>query len=304
MLEPQLPSEAPFKCPRCSSFIAPSLKDLILHYGVTHPDTVDDILNSDPQSLDLDMTVGNDGINSISKSNRGNNNKKGNATAKKAVEKGAQPTPALPPYKAIAEDKKFPKCRACDYRYFTRLDLCRHFVDNHLRDKLCTALPDDSNHKCPNCPATYSNRQSRVRHFIWSHQDLEWIVSQTTGHRLSEFMPSTRDLEIVRMKNEKQQSSGIGGESSLSSPEKKSTDHFKDITDLAALPVNDFVDAKCSVPTCELCGEEFTTSVNKVRELLIIMRIYSHNILFSRICSFFPGLSSHNLFGLRTVTLL
>ena len=35
--------------------------------------------------------------------------------------------------KQVMEDKSFPKCRLCNYRYFTRLDLCRHFVDYHLR---------------------------------------------------------------------------------------------------------------------------------------------------------------------------
>ena len=41
---------------------------------------------------------------------------------------------------------------------------------------------------------------------------------------------------------------------------------FKDITDLAALPVSDAIDVKLQHPYCELCGEEFKNSVNKARD--------------------------------------
>ena len=89
------------------------------------------------------------------------------------------------------EDKRFPKCRLCNYRYFTRLDLCRHFVDYHLRTRLEKCL-DPASERCPACALTYDKKQSRLRHFIWSHQDLEGLVVQDAQVRLSEFMPSLR----------------------------------------------------------------------------------------------------------------
>ena len=89
------------------------------------------------------------------------------------------------------EDKRFPKCRLCNYRYFTRLDLCRHFVDYHLRSRLEKCL-DPASQRCPACALTYDKKQSRLRHFIWSHQDLEGLVVQDAQVRLSEFMPSLR----------------------------------------------------------------------------------------------------------------
>ena len=92
------------------------------------------------------------------------------------------------------EDKRFPKCRLCNYRYFTRLDLCRHFVDYHLRSRLEKCL-DPASERCPACALTYDKKQSRLRHFIWSHQDLEGLVVQDAQVRLSEFMPSLRYLK-------------------------------------------------------------------------------------------------------------
>ena len=76
--------------------------------------------------------------------------------------------------------------------------------------------------------------------------------------KLSEFMPSLRDLEIVRLKNEVK----------LRPPEdqKEAAENFKDITDLAALPVQDHIDVKLQIPSCELCGEEFKSSVSKARD--------------------------------------
>ena len=88
-------------------------------------------------------------------------------------------------------DKCFPKCQLCNYRYFTRLDLCRHFVDYHLRSRLEKCL-DPASQRCPACALTYDKKQSRLRHFIWSHQDLEGLVVQDAQVRLSEFMPSLR----------------------------------------------------------------------------------------------------------------
>ena len=106
---------------------------------------------------------------------------------------------------------------------------------------------------CPACSLTYEKKQSRLRHFIWSHQDLERLVVQDHQVRLSEFMPSLRDLEIVKIK---QAGSDL--------------ENFKDITDLAALPVHNHIDVKLTSPCCELCGEEFKTGIarDKSRHLI------------------------------------
>ena len=85
------------------------------------------------------------------------------------------------------------------------------------------------------CPLTYEKPQSRLRHFIWSHQDLERLVIQDFNVKLSEFMPSSRDLEIVKQKNERK--SGTGADEDV-----------KDLTDLAALPVHERIDLKLTVP--------------------------------------------------------
>ena len=78
--------------------------------------------------------------------------------------------------------------------------------------------------------------------------------------RLSEFMPSTRDLEIVKKKCERR-TNGSGRSNRMEEEEE-----FKDLTDLAALPVHDRIDLKLNVSSCELCGEEFGASVNRVRD--------------------------------------
>ena len=85
----------------------------------------------------------------------------------------------------------FPKCKLCNYRYFTRLDLCRHFVDYHLRSRLENIRNPDSQ-RCSACTFTHDKKQSRLRHFIWSHQDLERLVFQYDRVWLSEFLPSLR----------------------------------------------------------------------------------------------------------------
>lgn len=71
-----------------------------------------------------------------------------------------------------------------------------------------------------------------------------------------------RDLEIVRQKNElRLQQNGPEAEAAGNK-----IVEFKDITDLAALPVADAIDVKLQHPYCELCGEEFKNSVNKARD--------------------------------------
>ena len=68
-------------------------------------------------------------------------------------------------------------------------------------------------------------------------------------------MPSTRDLEIVKVKNER--ANKMSGEE---------TQGLKDITDLAALPVHSTIDVRLNIPSCELCGEEFRNTANRARD--------------------------------------
>ena len=76
---------------------------------------------------------------------------------------------------------------------------------------------------------------------------------QNFGVRLSDFTPTLRDLDIKRQQIEMQ-----------TNPEAFKSE-FKDITDLASLPVYDFIDVKLQNSSCELCGEEFK-SENKAEE--------------------------------------
>ena len=104
--------------------------------------------------------------------------------------------------------------------------------------------------KCPYCPLKFEKKQSRLRHFIWAHYDLQGLVMKDHQVRLSEFMPSLRDLKIGKFKL-----SGVGSDKD-----------FKDITDLAALPVYEHIDVKLTRPLCELCGEEFKTGTSTARD--------------------------------------
>jgi hypothetical protein len=151
----------------------------------------------------------------------------------------------------MAEEMRFPKCRICNYRYFCRLDLCRHFVDNHLRERLSAQL-DKRSTACPVCHVKLENHQARLRHFAWNHQNLEDIVLEQFQMRLSEFPYSTRDL---RLKELLSGARATDGEDS----------HFKELTDLAELPADDSVDVECSKPSCELCGEKFQFGGNNAR---------------------------------------
>ena len=83
--------------------------------------------------------------------------------------------------------------------------------------------------------------QSRLRHLIWSHEDLESLVIKEIGIKLSDFLPTSRDMEIV--KNKERKSNGL-----------PTTGNPRELTDLAALPINNEIDIRCSLPTCELCG--------------------------------------------------
>ena len=233
MLITKLPPEAPFKCPLCEH-VSDTQFNLLLHYGLCHPEVMQELMLRAPAELDLENTVGPSTVCSSRQSNY------------------------IPAHRAQVDDKKFPKCKICNYRYFTRLDLCRHFVDFHLRDKLKEVLSKNAEGKCPACPRVFKEHQALSRHFVWCHQDLEKMVFVDNQVRLSEFLPSTRDLDVVKLKND--------NKIRLESGQEELRLDFKDITDLAALPIYTSIDIKCSIPSCELCGEEFSTSVNKARD--------------------------------------
>ena len=281
-LDAELPTQAPWKCPKCA-YLGNDIRALRVHYGVRHKAVLEHLaakLGMNILSLKKEMKAGRKKAVTALKStirnkeiarqgglqqqqdpvqnsdSKINNDMNFLQSQKTVVTTNPNPNPVQEPSAAavtakLNEDKKFPQCRLCNYRYFTRLDLCRHFVDYHLRHRLQNFLhPQDT--RCPACTLSYEKKQSRLRHYIWSHQDLEGLVVQDSGVRLSEFMPSLRDLDIVRQKNEMR-----------SNPEAKLD--FKDITDLAALPVYDFIDVKLQNGSCELCGEEFKSG-NKSRE--------------------------------------
>ncbi len=219
-----VPGSEPWKCTRCE-FLGSTAQILLYHFATDHWNVIKEILDkNDVNNLKIDMSFVP--ANAQNPNSGGNNANPGNSEDNSEL--------------------KFPKCRLCNYRYFTRLDLCRHFVDFHLRSRLTNCL-DPTSPRCPVCTLTYEKRQSRVRHLIWSHQDLEGLVLQDSHVRLSEFTPSERDLEMVKAKQE-------------------GSEEIHAITDLAALPVNDNIDVKLQHPFCELCGEEFKNSVNKARD--------------------------------------
>ena len=100
----------------------------------------------------------------------------------------------------------------------------------------------------------FEKKQSRLRHFIWWHHDLERLVMQNCQVRLSEFIPSLRDLEIRKIK--------LAGGAAGSINNENITE------DLAALPVLEYIDVMSddeglskilTNPHCELCGLEFKT---------------------------------------------
>lgn len=159
----QLPDKEPFDCPKCEFFASDQLT-LLFHYGTAHPEVMKEVDLTQP--------------------------------SEKIETSDGQRTEDLILQRHLEEDKMFPKCRICNYRYFTRLDLCRHFVDFHLRQRIAGCI-DPNSHQCPSCSVSYVQPQSRLRHFIWSHQDLERLVMQDFNVRLSEFMPSTRDLVSI-----------------------------------------------------------------------------------------------------------
>ena len=129
-----LPENEPFLCPRCP-FTGNSRITLLLHYGLQH-NVVMELLKEDPSTLMVDMDFivqkGKNGFGEEEKLNAVSDQAAGLPTSVNHVEK----YPEL-------DNKRFPKCKLCSYRYFTKLDLFRHFADCHLKEQLCAVLGPD-----------------------------------------------------------------------------------------------------------------------------------------------------------------
>jgi hypothetical protein len=214
-----LPETDPFQCPKCS-FVAPERITLLCHLGTDHASFVIELTHQPTELLDVDMSFVDPKI--LSEPEPESANRRAGLQGSLAAQ-NRRPQIPQPSQRQQEEDKKFPKCRICDYRYYTRLDLCRHFVDFHLRPRLSSCLNPNSS-QCPSCQQTFEKQQVLLRHFIWAHQNLEQLVVQDFNLKLSEFMPSAKDLEIVKQKNERK------GESDE-----------KDLNDLVPMPLNFFL---------------------------------------------------------------
>ena len=117
----QLPMRAPFSCPKCD-LVASDQMSLVFHYGFDHPEvlaTMHDVDGDDDDEDDEDNDDDDDDDD---------DDESDDFTTVTAQ--------LLSQQRHLDDDKKFPKCRICNYRYFTRLDLCRHFVDFHLRRRI------------------------------------------------------------------------------------------------------------------------------------------------------------------------
>jgi hypothetical protein len=148
----QLPDREPFKCPNCE-FVAPQRITLLLHFGAGHSSIVQEISELPTESLDIDMSFVDPQILTAPGPapipRRG-----GHLVGGSQSSQSRRPPTTQPSQRQMEEDKKFPKCLICDYRYFTRLDLCRHFVDFHLRHRIANCL-DPNDLQCPGNIITY-----------------------------------------------------------------------------------------------------------------------------------------------------
>ena len=117
--------------------------------------------------------------------------------------------PAAERYNEL-DNKRFPKCKLCNYRYFTKLDLYRHFADNHLREKLCEAIgPDPGNygpHRCPEqgCTAPdFKTRQAVWRHYGSQHGHLQRLMESEHNFKWSEWCKPMKELDLTKAAEEK-----------------------------------------------------------------------------------------------------
>ena len=105
----------------------------------------------------------------------------------------------------VCKIASFQQCELCNFMYFSRMDLCRHFLDLHLRNMLEEQFrthEEVSKLMCPKCPLIFNQQLQRFRHYVWVHLDLESIVYEEFNLNLSEFPPTLRDWEIMEKKKE------------------------------------------------------------------------------------------------------
>ena len=214
-----LPEVEPFKCTDCK-FVSSDRTGLLCHFGTDHTSYVLEVSQKPAEMLDIDMTFLDPKIiaSSGSEASPRRAGHLGNVTSQ-----NKRPMAPQPSQRQQEEDKKFPKCQVCDYRYYCKLDLDRHFVDFHLRPRLVSILNSSSN-KCPDCNQTFDNPQVRSRHFVSSHQNLEQLVIQDFHIKLSEFVQSSKDLEIGKQERK------------------------DDRSNITSLPVTNVIDMKLTVP--------------------------------------------------------
>ena len=82
---------------------------------------------------------------------------------------------------ADTQFKDFEKCRLCDYHYFNRLDLCRHLIDNHIKELSGVQVQQ-------------SKRLQKHREYHFSYCNLE-VALIFRQNKLSDFMPTSNDFE-------------------------------------------------------------------------------------------------------------
>ena len=191
-----LPEAEPYKCPLCP-FIGGSRITLLLHYGLQH-NVVEKLLKEDPDTLMVDMDFIVKQKNGILEEER----LAGVTNFSAGIPTTFERYPEL-------DNKRFPKCKLCPYRYFTKLDLYRHFADNHLKDKLCEALGPDPGkymaHRCPEpgCQQEFKTRQSAWRHYGAKHGHLVRLMESEYKFNIDEWAKPMKDLDLVKNAEEK-----------------------------------------------------------------------------------------------------
>ena len=155
-----------------------------------------DLLKEDPATLmvDMDFIVHKNGFGEEDKLNAVTDQAAGLPTTPSTTEK----YPEL-------DNKRFPKCKHCSYRYFTKLDLFRHFADHHLREQLCAVLRPDpgqySPHRCPE-PGFFKElktRQQTWRHYGSKHDHLIKMMAAEFEFKLEEWPLPLKDSDLNKL---------------------------------------------------------------------------------------------------------